>query len=107
MYYICDMENKDIVLVGDVYVEDGWYGKRYRIVLRPTVDGYFKNKTECKKYEAKVKKYVKNRFETTVELLYIGEHNKLVDYRYISLGPSIYYHRTELTIESLIENLNK
>ena len=25
----------------------------------------------------------------------------------VSLGPSIYYYRTELTIESLIENLNK
>ena len=104
------MENKeiikDIVLVGDVYVEDNWYGQRYRIILRPTIDSFFKNKTEVKKYEGKVRKYIKKHFKTTSET-YMGEYSKLIDYTYVSLGPSLYYYRTELTIDKLLESLKK
>ena len=97
---------KDIVLVGDVYVEDNWYGQRYRVILRPTIDSFFKNKTEMKKYEGKVRKYIKGKYKTSGET-YMGDYGKLIDYWYVSMGPSIYYHRTELTIEELLELLNK
>jgi hypothetical protein len=93
----------EIVLVGDVYIKDNWYGTRYRIILKPDINTFFKNKTEAKKYEGKVKKYIKGKYNTTGQI-YIGE---LIDYIYVSMGPSIYYNRVEITVNELLESIKK
>lgn len=94
---------KKIVLVLEYYKDDGWYGKRYRIVLQPEKDKFFTTKTEAKKYTSLVKKFIKR------EKPYIGEFNgayqaeldSLIDYQYRGAFPSLHYDRTTLELDKI------
>lgn len=102
---------KDLVLVGTIYINDGWYGDKHRIILSESEGIGFNRKGDARKFASKLKKYIKRTFEhkkfvdenwakgMTVDCV---ERDTLESYTYISAGPSISYTHHDLSVEKLL-----
>jgi hypothetical protein len=82
---------KKLVIAIHTYQDDGWYGKRRRYYYEGPDGLGFKNKTEAKKYESKLKKYIKSILKSKEELngTEIGEFDNMITYKYMGAGPSL------------------
>ncbi len=89
---------KDLVLVAAWFVDDNWYGKRYRAMLGP-----FQTKTEANKFKAKLKKFVLRKYKRKVanDDMTVGERDTFKDYIYNSFGPSLSYKHFPITVEDI------
>lgn len=87
-----------IVIALEVYVEDNWYGKRYRFYYAGENGLGFKNKTEAKKYGSKLKKHIKQTRRYNGNLV-AGKLDEFVTYKYLGAGPS--YSCPNILIKSL------
>lgn len=106
-------DSKNIVLVVQIYVPDNWYGKYYRIILREDNDSfqYFQTKKSANSYLKKFKSFCKTSFKSfidekgkPVKIKYItGEIENFPEYTHVSMGPSLYYSTTYISVKD-IEN---
>ena len=102
---------KDLVLVGTICIDNGWYGDRHRIILSESEGIGFTRKGDARKFATKLKKYVARVFENRTMAddsckLHVSidceERESFVSYTYISAGPSISYKHHDITIEELL-----
>lgn len=103
------MKEKEILLICEEYVENGWYGDRYRTVVVPEEGKTFSTKTEANKYKGKLKKLVKSVGKSEgkgVNTPYVTDENP-PDYIYCGKGPSTSYTRKTLTVAELLEKVGK
>lgn len=101
---------KNYVLVGTIYVPDNWYGQRYRVILKPNNnkndDNGYQTKKEVEQYRKKFKEYCKLYFKRYGDgkckiSFDTAELERLVDFTYVSLGPSISYTHHYISPEEL------
>jgi hypothetical protein len=92
----------DLVLVGEWYVKDNWYGKSYRVIL---MDTGFKKKTEFNQYKSLLTKYVKKKYnqKLTASHISVGKLDAFPEYTYVANGPSRDITHYEITTDVLDE----
>lgn len=95
------MATKDIVLVAQYYIDNGWYGDRYRVILSKEEGLGFTTKTEAKKYAAKLKKRGLNVKGAKKPVILCDERTQFEEYTYISCGPSLSYTHINITVNDL------
>lgn len=99
---------KDLVLACHVYVDDGWYGEKYRYILSPEEGKGFTSKTAANKYLVRLRKSVQAMFEyndragkLTNDHIRCGERDSFEEYIYCGSGPSNYHRHIHLTVADL------
>jgi len=95
---------KDLVLVGTICIENGWYGDRHRIILSESEGIGFNRKGDAKKYATKLKKYVLRKWGIPGASIDCDERESFVSYTYISSGPSLSYNHHDITVEELLSS---
>lgn len=99
---------KDLVLVGTIYIDDGWYGDNHRVILSEEEGGGFKRKADAKKFTSKLKKYITSIFEHKADNIKgkphidCDERDTFISYTYVSAGPSISYKHHNITVDELL-----
>ena len=96
-----------------VYVENGWYGKRYRYFYAGQEGNGFENKTQARKSAGALKRYVKERIKYQFGAkgsisgdIEIGDINNKVEmptYKYYGAGPSWACTNCEVEADKLIK----
>ena len=91
-----------------VYVDDNWYGKRYRYYYAGPEGNGFENKTQARKAAGALKKYVKERIKYSFGPkgsisgdMEIGDINVMPTYRYCGAGPSWACNNVEVSTEKI------
>lgn len=103
------------VPVAFLYVDDGWYGKRYRYILQPAEGEYYGTKTEAKKMVGKLKKHMKalsqqsgfNQVSMDRVSVDVEDHDTLKEYEHHSFGPSISHKHIYITPDALLHPKTK
>jgi len=103
------MKNQDLVLYIEWCVENGWYGERYRYILK--LDELITSKSKLNKYKSPMRKFMKNELKENPHspiyrnddsfLLDIKERAELKEYIYTGAGPSFSWKHLEVTLEDL------
>ena len=96
---------KDLVLVGTIHIDNGWYGDNHRVILSEEEGVGFERKGDARKFATKLKKYINKAFEgRKYECVNIDceERESFVSYTYVSAGPSISYKHHDITIDRLL-----
>lgn len=91
-----------------VYVDDNWYGKRYRYYYAGPEGNGFENEAHAKKAASVLKKYVKSRIKDQFGSkgsisgdMEIGDINTMPTYKYLGAGPSWACTNVEVNTERL------
>ena len=99
---------KDIVLACHVYIDDGWYGDRRRVILSKEDGTGFTSKTEANKFKVRLRKHTTQMFnnqskvgEITNENVVANEREEFKTYTYVSAGPSLSYIHYNITTADL------
>jgi len=97
-----------IVLFSFVYIDDGWYGDRHRVILSNENGEGFRTKTEAKKFTARLKNYTQKRFghrikypKVTNNDISIADNSTLETYVYCGSGPSLSHTHHFITTNDL------
>lgn len=103
---------KDLILVFEWYVDDGWYGKRYRYALSKEKGIGFSKQSEAKEYKKDFLNFLKYYYNNdmgkiTASKFKIGERSSYETYRYCSFGPSYSCTQYDVTVQELIDLKNK
>ena len=95
------MDNK--VLVVGWCVEDGWYGKRYRAILSPSVGECFATAKEANKHKAAFRKHVNSISPQKIRAtdITVADNSKLLEFEYNSFGPSMSYTHHNIIVAQL------
>ena len=102
---------KDLVLVGTIHIDNGWYGDNHRVILSEEEGGGFKRKADAKKFTSKLRKYVAKIFENRTmadgnSKIHVSidcdERDTFISYTYVSAGPSISYKHHDITVDELL-----
>ncbi len=104
------LKEKDAnVLVATWYVDDGWYGRNYRLILSKTETEGFKNLKETKQYKAQLNRYANERYhrEGTVKQLSFAGLTNFVKFTYCGAGPSLSYSHFHITVTELVDWIEK
>jgi hypothetical protein len=90
-------------LVASWYVEDNWYGKRYRAILTVSDDQGFITVGSAKKHSKAFKQLIKSNHNLSVtnKDITVNVKDELLTYEYISSGPSISYTHYDYNISDL------
>ena len=98
-----DKKIPGLAVVGEWYIADNWYGRRYRVLLTETAEQGFKTKTAANKFAARLKRYAVSRQwdEKAKVFTQCDEHDSFKSFIYHSFGPSLSYEHTNITVAEL------
>ena len=93
---------KAYTLAGFIYVENGWYGDRYRYMLHGEEGEGFSTKREAYKWATLMKKYIKRRKNRDAQIT-VAENTEenFPTYKYGGAGPSWSCKNIEIFVEDL------
>ena len=102
------MSKKKLVLAIEFYIENGWYGDRYRFIFSGMDGEGFKTKSEAGKYSSMLKKYLKNRNKDYVNgQVSAAELEKYKTYIYMGAGPSYSCKNLNVNVEEFSKFIEK
>ena len=100
-------KSKNLVLVFQWHVEDGWYGQNHRAVLEVTPGVGFEKSTDINQFKKDFVSLVKKKHgrnikeKVTSSRFLIGEKSSFPTYTHCSMGPSYSCSNHEYQISDL------
>ena len=105
-----DLKPDALVLSYEWYVPDNWYGKNYRVILTPDING-FNNAKETKQYKSWLSRYIKDKCQVTnkgiTKEMSFGPLSNKPTYIYCGAGPSYSCSNRIISVNYLTEYIER